>query len=188
MDGVRLRKTKVKVLEIVWAYLYSGREPEAWTELADAWPPVDQARVKAAILAARSRGIESQVAVIAKASSRVTLRKRPFVYETAKISGPSDPPNIIASSGVDPRQVDLLPRPILLTRSPATPNQMHLMQSGEIIDLTIDEAGKVWSAKLEGSANDPDLVEAARGWSFVPAFKGSRAVACMYRMTVSPER
>jgi outer membrane biosynthesis protein TonB len=63
---------------------------------------------------------------------------------------------------------------------------MRLMQSGEVVDLTIDEAGKVWSAKLEGSANDPDLVEAAKGWSFVPAFKGGRAVACSYRMTVSP--
>ena len=96
MDLVRLRKTKVKVLEIVWAYLYSGREQEAWTELADSWPPADQARVKAAILAARSRGIESQVAVIAKASSRGMLKKRPKIYETTKTSGPSHPPNIIA--------------------------------------------------------------------------------------------
>jgi hypothetical protein len=37
----RLRLAKIKVLEIVWAYLYSGREQDAWNALADMWPPAD---------------------------------------------------------------------------------------------------------------------------------------------------
>lgn len=41
-----LRMVKIKVLEIVWAYLYSGREQEAWRSLADMWPPGDMQRSK----------------------------------------------------------------------------------------------------------------------------------------------
>jgi hypothetical protein len=37
----RLRMTKIKVLEIVWCYLYSGREQDAWRALADMWPAAD---------------------------------------------------------------------------------------------------------------------------------------------------
>jgi hypothetical protein len=37
----RLRVAKIKVLEIVWAYLYSGREPDAWHSLAEMWPTAD---------------------------------------------------------------------------------------------------------------------------------------------------
>ncbi len=56
-----LRVTKIKVLEIVWSYLYSGREQEAWHALADMWPAEDFDRIRAAILNARARGIRSQV-------------------------------------------------------------------------------------------------------------------------------
>ena len=66
-DWVRLRKTKAAVLEIVWAYLYSGRPDRAWAELEGAWPSGDVARVKAAIVAARARGIEAKVTKVASA-------------------------------------------------------------------------------------------------------------------------
>jgi len=52
---------KAKVLEIVWSYLYSGREQEAWRSLADMWPALDVDRIRAAILNARARGIRAQV-------------------------------------------------------------------------------------------------------------------------------
>src|SRR5580704_2086336 len=57
----RLRSVKVKVLEIVWSYLYSGREPEAWRSLNEMWPAGDADRIRAALLNARARGILSQV-------------------------------------------------------------------------------------------------------------------------------
>jgi hypothetical protein len=53
---VPLRKTKAAALEIVWAYLYSGRPDRAWAELAALWPAADLDRIKAAIAAARARG------------------------------------------------------------------------------------------------------------------------------------
>jgi len=37
----RLRTVKIKVLEIVWAYLYSRREQQAWRSLAAIWPSAD---------------------------------------------------------------------------------------------------------------------------------------------------
>ena len=57
----RLRSVKVRVLEIVWAYLYSGREQEAWRSLAEMWPAADLDRIRAALLNARAQGIRSQL-------------------------------------------------------------------------------------------------------------------------------
>src|SRR5258708_17502613 len=57
----QLRGVKIKVLEIVWAYLYSGREPEAWRSLEDMWPASDVERIRAAISGVRAHGIHSQV-------------------------------------------------------------------------------------------------------------------------------
>lgn len=37
----KLRMVKIKVLEIVWSYLYSGRELDAWHFLAEMWPAGD---------------------------------------------------------------------------------------------------------------------------------------------------
>ena len=45
------------VLTIVLAYLYSGREEQAWKELSAMWPPADMARIKSEILKAREKGI-----------------------------------------------------------------------------------------------------------------------------------
>ena len=45
------------VLRIVLAYLYSGREEQAWKELNAMWPPADVQRIKAEILKARANGI-----------------------------------------------------------------------------------------------------------------------------------
>jgi len=45
------------VLTIVLAYLYSGREEQAWKELAAMWPPADMPRIKSEILKAREKGI-----------------------------------------------------------------------------------------------------------------------------------
>ena len=56
-----LLNTKIKVLEIVWSYLYSGRQQEAWHELQDMWPASDFERIRAAILDARARGIRAEV-------------------------------------------------------------------------------------------------------------------------------
>ena len=56
-----LRSVKVKVLEIVWAYLYSGRTGAAWRSLAEMWPAADVNRIRAALLDARAHGMLAQV-------------------------------------------------------------------------------------------------------------------------------
>ena len=45
------------VLRIVLAYLYYGREEQAWKELAAMWPPADVERIKGEIRKARANGI-----------------------------------------------------------------------------------------------------------------------------------
>src|SRR5208282_1577683 len=57
----RLRIAKIKVLEIVWAYLYSGREQDAWRALAEMWPAADLDRIRASVLNARTHGVLAQV-------------------------------------------------------------------------------------------------------------------------------
>jgi hypothetical protein len=55
------------------------------------------------------------------------------------------------------------------------------------LDLVVDEAGKVRSAEPAGSVKwvDPELINAALTWKFIPAFKDGRPVASRIRLDVS---
>ncbi|MGC2621447.1 MAG: hypothetical protein WA414_20550 [Acidobacteriaceae bacterium] len=196
---VRLRKTKVKVLEITWDYLYSGREDQAWAELDSAWPASDVARVKAAILAARAKGIDAQVAAIAPKTSSGFLRKHPYIYETVKTTtsrGDGDEsmfpgmPPVSANSGQDdaPAQTEVttLPRYILMWGPPPSGAEQSVANTQQHMVFILDETGKVRSAKMNGSPDDPALLDAAKDWKFIPAFRNGKPVACIYRMNVSP--
>lgn len=185
---IPLRKTKAKVLDIVWSYLYSGRQQEAWAALAADWPTADLERARAAILDARDKGIDAQVKDIA-GPARGHHHGHPIIYNTpGTVTGShsaAEVPPVDLNKPVDMDTlnslVDQLPRPIEMTRQ-------KLAQSVETVELVIDSAGKVWSAKVVGSATDPELLEAAKNWKFIPAFKGGRAVACRDRIDVNPER
>jgi len=83
--------------------------------------------------------------------------------------------------------VDIRPRPILLRRPPPRGNQGPLTHSEQMVELVIDAAGKVWSAEPVGDA-DKELVYAARGWKFIPAFSDGRAVASRIRIRLSNYR
>ena len=50
-----------EVLTIVFAYLYSGREAQAWQALDQMWPAFDHDRIKKLILDTRAKGILSQL-------------------------------------------------------------------------------------------------------------------------------
>lgn len=188
---VALRKTKIKVLEIVSAWLYSGREQKAWAELSLNWPPTDFDRVRAALLDARAKGVVAQVDGVAPAVH--LLRKRhPTIYALPgtevreRFEGPmveegnldSDFP---ASPDSSASIADVAPRAISLRRD-------EMAFKSEAVDLVIDAAGKVWSAKMVGSDHDPELLESAKGWTFIPAFKYGRAVACRDQMGIYPYR
>ncbi len=51
------RATIPKVLAIVFADLYGGREQEAWKALDEMWPPTDKRRIRQLILEKRVKGI-----------------------------------------------------------------------------------------------------------------------------------
>lgn len=52
---------KAVVLEIIYSYLYSGREQQAWQTLDEMWPKADQERIKKLIVATRAKGLLSQL-------------------------------------------------------------------------------------------------------------------------------
>lgn len=184
---IALRKTKVKVLEIASAWLYSGREQRAWAELASDWPPADFDRVRAALLDARAKGVAAQDDGAA-AAVHLRLKRRPTIYALPgteireHFEGPMVEEGTLDSdfpATPDSRAniADTAPRPISLRRN-------EMVFKDEAVDLVIDAAGKVWSAKMVGSGHDPELLESARGWTFIPAFRYGRAVACRDRMDV----
>ena len=56
------------VLEIVFSYLYSGREQEAWHTLDEMWPAKDRQRIQSLIVQTRTKGLLSRLSSV-KASS-----------------------------------------------------------------------------------------------------------------------
>lgn len=173
------RLTKIAVLEIVWAYLYSGREQQAWEALAEMWPPSDLDRIRSLILNARTAGIRSQVdGVEEKTGSHV--KKFAYIYETAgESNGRPQDPTETASPNL---RADVKPQAILLRRLAV--GEIPLPQSEKMVDIVIDAAGKVRSAKAVGN-NDLDLVHDCAGWKFIPAFKDGRPVASRMRLALN---
>jgi hypothetical protein len=193
----RLITTKTKILEIVWSYLYSAREQQAWNALADMWPGADLDRIRAAILLAQAHGVRSQVDGISHQSRPSQFKKKhamiydrisdtdaeegnPLSWDYARgASGPSK-----AEHTFEP---DTAPVPILLRR-PAPPDASSAALWTEVmVNLVIDAAGKVRSAKVEGKA-EKDLIDATADWKFIPAFKDGRPVASRLRFGITPLR
>ncbi|PYX96156.1 MAG: hypothetical protein DMG71_06860 [Acidobacteria bacterium] len=172
-----MRGAKAKILEIIWAYLYSGREQQAWELLGEMWPPADLARIHAAILSMRAHGITAQVNGVSKAAPG-TRKKRAQIFDAVTKS----------QSG----KLEVIPpEPIMLRRPPleATADK-DLPQSELLLELVIDAAGKVRKVEPAGKAKsvDPNLIYTATGWKFIPAFKAGQAVASRMRLAVSPRQ
>jgi hypothetical protein len=175
----RLRTTKIKVLEIVWGYLYSGRDEDAWRALADMWPPADFKRIRSAVLNVRDSGIRSEIDGISPRGPRLHFKRHADVFDAITESPQGN-------AGHFPF-VDIRPQPILLRRPPPAEGQQPLAHSTQMVTLVIDAAGKVWSAEPVGNA-DKELVGAAAGWKFIPAFTGGHAVASRVRLDLSNYR
>jgi hypothetical protein len=208
-----LVSVKIRALEIVWAYLYSGREDEAWQALADMWPAADVDRVRLAIMDARSRGISAQVDEVVESAPR---RIRPLhVYE------PALPPEGFQTRDALPGQDTSVLEGVMLTggavQKPAADGRLHTdsnpvailmeercypgdtsrgcpLQGSQqvLLDLVVDEAGKVRSARLADAAQGGPAINAllkdALNWKFIPAFKSGKPVACEMQQTVSAYR
>jgi hypothetical protein len=184
---VQLRKVKLKVLEIIWAYLYSGREQEAWRSLAEMWPTSDLDRIRGALSNARARGLLSQV-------DGISTPVRPGHENHVKIF---DGTIVVTATpgvtpkGVKPKQEITPPRAILMERPPpATPVEIELAQTESTLKLVIDSAGKVRSAEVVGGAQQVDegLLKSTSDWKFVPAFMEGQPVASQIFLGVSLKR
>ena len=166
----RIRQVKIRILEIVWDYFYSGRESQAWNSLAEMWPDADVPRIRAAIADARTHGILSQVAGV----SAVKKSKRVRIFDA------------ITQSSAGKAEVTP-PEPILLRRPPplGIPDQIS-SPTELLLELTIDSAGKVRSAEPTGRGKmDAALLLATARWKFIPALNAGRPVASRTRVAVS---
>jgi len=172
-----LRMVKIKVLELVSAYFYSGREKDAWRSLAEMWPSADIDRIRAALVSARALGIHSQ-ADGTSAGSR-NRKKRAQIFDAVSRSRPSGKLEVVPAV------------PILLLRPPVSEIQQQGVGNAELLlDLVIDGSGKVRSAEPAGNVKevDLDLINAALAWKFIPAFKDDRPVASRLRLAVFPKQ
>ena len=157
----RLRKAKIQALEIVWAYLYTGREKEAQQALDELWPKSDVTRIYAAIVAARQGSIQSQLDP-PPASEHKNKPGSAWIYNRREASSPQ----------------------AIMMRIYPPPQNVTLTLQGEVrLELIIDSAGKVRSVvnsnKKEGL--DEYIRYSAREWKFIPAYRNSLSVAS--RMT-----
>jgi hypothetical protein len=188
-----LERAKEKVLQIVWAYLYSGREQEAWKSLAEMWPPADLDRIRAAILSTRDRGIRAQVdGVSEKASSGAEKNTGVFDARTLRVveAAMMLTGQRIQGERIEGKRSDIvLPTPILIGHKPAEgQTEDTLPDSGLMLDLVIDSAGKVRTAASTNSLFDSSLKDATTSWKFVPAFRSERPIASEIYFIISPKR
>jgi hypothetical protein len=160
-----LLPVKEEVLELVWAYLYSNREKQAWQILADLWPAADLDRIRLAILQARARGIRAQVDGVSDALP-------PLEIEHSKIYDSTTKPA----------------RPILVRYYSS--RRAGVLVGKLKVDLVVDAAGKVWSVRVSGKdkAAYTSVETSTANWRFIPAFVDDQPVASRVRMSISLER
>jgi hypothetical protein len=175
----KLRKVKIKILEIVWAYLYSGREQDAWHSLAETWPVGDVDRIRMALGDVWSHGIHAQADHTSPRRSDRAEKKPTKIFDAVSRAGEGNRPEVVP------------PKAILLQRPPMPEVQLRRQSEPELfLDLIVDDAGKVRSAEPAAKMEsvDPQLLNAALTWKFIPAFKDGRPVASRLRIAVSPRK
>jgi hypothetical protein len=189
-----LLATKVKVLEIVWAYLACGHEQDAWDALDRMWPVADADRVRAAITNARKRGLRSQVDGVSQLTEPRERSNGAVIYQTTSSFGGYGQP-----TGERARFTDTGPQQILV-RLPSPNDPEHWNEEKEL-ELVIDEAGKVRSARMAGGIikdvsaglrgepnNNKDWIDDAAGWKYIPAFKDGHPKAFRSKLHVLRDR
>jgi hypothetical protein len=180
-ESHRLARTKISVLEIVWAYLYSGREQEAWSALNEMWPARDLERIRTSVSNVHQSGILHNVDRSQGTSSRKGSGKIYDAIDTSVVARSYDPNG--GPPDTSPAQSPVVqPKSILLRRPPPSPDG-NLPSVKETIELVVDAAGKVHSAKVFNGVDEP-LVQASAGWQFIPAFRDGRPVACRFRLEI----
>ena len=194
-----LMMAKIGALEIAWAYLYSGREQQAWHALAEMWPAADYDRIRGAIAAAQARGLRSEVDGITPPNSTPRKKKHAQVFNLIAPTKTIDPTragmttlqNAQTNSGnSSPLHDVVMPQSIFLYVPTPQEVENTFPRAGVTVDLVIDDAGKVNSAALvskdENGRISDSVLAASAGWKFIPAIRNGRAVASHIYLTVSP--
>jgi hypothetical protein len=183
----RMRRAKIKVLEIAWSYLYSGREQDAWHSLQEMWPASDIDRIRSAILGARAHGIRSQVDGALTVTHPGRQANVKIFDGTVVVSATSElmPKGAKVAPPITP------PKAILMEREPPmTAQEQELARIESTLKLVIDSAGKVRSAEVIGNAEkiDEQLLRSTTGWKFIPAYNADQPVASQILLGVSLRR
>jgi hypothetical protein len=110
------------------------------------WPSADLDRIRASVLNARAHGVSGQIDGASPGTSRFHLKKFEYIYETVGNAGGDSSDTSAVSLTADTK-----PQPILLRRPPPPGIQDAVPKSEESVDLVIDAAGKVRSAKTVGA-------------------------------------
>src|SRR5437868_1949051 len=154
----QLRLTKIKILEIIWSYLYSGREQEAWHTLNEMWPATDFDRIRTAIISSRAHGIRAQTQASSNGIVSAVHKKHAHVFDAENKQQPS-------------RRLEVIPpEPILLRRPASFETQAQALPDSELLlELVIDSAGKVRSAQpsRKSTTVNSELMTAALNWTFI---------------------
>jgi hypothetical protein len=168
----RLQTTKIKILELVWSYLYSVRDQQAWNALATLWPSDDFGRIQQAVMNMRANGIRRELDCVSERLHSAQPVRRPPIYAYRFRTDPWEP-----------LKVDTNPQPIY-RRLPILPkDDLRSDFRGPIeFDLVIDDAGRVASAEAKDTTNR-DVTDWPYAWRFIPAYKNGRPVACNYAIT-----
>jgi hypothetical protein len=183
----RLLRVKTQALEIVWSYLYSNREREAWQALAAMWPVADIDRIHSLLASLHPRGILAQTEGPEHKTNLGVPKLHVEIYDIWKpdergSNGPSYSSSL--GPGGLPREVSVIePKSILLRRSAQSRDNLALLDSNELLELTVDAAGKVHSARIL-NGTDTSLISATKSWQFIPAFRNGEPVACRFRLRV----
>jgi len=188
-----LTRTKIGILEIVFAYLYSGRQDQAWQSLRDFWPAADYQRIHAAIEAARARGILRQVDGTATSTGRARPKHKIPVFEAkARFDAPSPTTSPTRTAGVMIGPVSVAA--LMIADTPPVAIDMYMKRIGNEgegpleertkVHLIIDDAGKVHSIQFDGPPNE-QIKDATEGWRFIPARNQGHPVACSLELFLS---
>jgi hypothetical protein len=162
----KMRTVKTQVLEVVWAYLYSGREKEAWQSLSEMWPAGDVERIRGEVLKARSSGIHRQLDGVTK--GKLIKHYKP----------------IFNQSEITPA------RAILMRVYPPDSQDTSVGHKEVHVELVIDSAGKVRSVNPAGETKilEQFVRVSASRWKFIPAFKNGQPVASRMHTAISPQQ
>jgi outer membrane biosynthesis protein TonB len=107
-----------------------------------------------------------------------------LMYGAPGVSGSEGPVLVKDEQSTGLYAADKEPKAILMWRPPPTISEQSLAQGVETVLLTIDAAGKVEATKMLAPGSDPELVQAAKDWKFIPASVDGRPVAYQLKMDV----